>query len=470
MVRECSQPPTPNPVNPTAPDRTAVWLPARDFTRRITTLVADPKSTQRARLLDAMVHIAVRDGYASATIAQVIAHARVSRPTFYDYFSDKDDCVLAAVAAVQQQLLDRTRRAVESMQPSQASAASIAALVEFAASEPERAHFLTNESMAGGPRALDARDRGILEIATLVEKAQAQASGYVPDIAPRVLIGAIQRLLAMRLRHGQHSMDGVLDDLLAWLESYEQPSGERRWSDLEPLVAAPAWHVPPEMLLRAPAPLTRPRSRLYEEVAENQRQRIMFATAAVAEEVGYSASTVTQITRRAGVSHRAFASLFADKQAAYLAAHELGFQRTMAFTASAFFAGESWPERVWEAERAFTQFLHLNPWIPHIGFVDAYAVGPDAVQRFEDSLRGFTVFLQEGHSYASRTTQGTSQLALEAIAACIFELCYLQTRHDRARQLANMLPHTAFLCLAPFLGTAEANRFIDAKLAATTDA
>ena len=436
----------------------------------MTISAADPKSTQRTRLLDAMIHIAARDGYESATIAQVIAHAGVSRPTFYDYFSDKDACFLAAVAAVQQQLLDRSRQAVESARPSQAAAASVEALIEFTASELERTRFLTSEPMAGGPRALDARDRGILEVATLVEEAQAHASGSVPDIAPRVLIGAVQRLLAMRLRHSQQSMEGVLEDLLAWVKSYEQPSDERRWSDLEPLATAPPWPVPPEMLLRAPAPLTMPRSRPYQEVAENQRQRIMFATAAVAEEVGYSASTVAQITRRAGVSHRAFSALFADKQAAYLAVHELGFQRTMAFAASAFFIGENWPERIWATGRAFLQFLHLNPAIAHVGFVEAYAVGADAVQRFEDSLRGFTIFLQEGHRHKSQATRHTSQLAMEAITASIFELCYLETRRDRGRQLTNILPHGAFVCLAPFLGTAEANRLIDAKLAGTADA
>ena len=428
------------------------------------------KSTQRERILKGMVDAVVREGYAAATIAQVIEQAGVSRPTFYEYFSDKDDCFLAAVASVQQQLLDRTRRAVESVQPSQAATASVEALIEFAASEPERAHFLTNQLLAGGPRALDARDRGTLEIATLLEEAQACASGYLPDIAPRVLIGGIQRLLATRLRHGQQGMEGVLEDLLAWVESYERPSDERRWSDLEALATVPPWPVPPEMILRAPAPLTMPRSRPYQEVAENQRQRIMFATAAVAEEVGYSASTVAQITRRAGISHRSFARLFVDKQAAFMATHELGFQRTLAFAASAFFACENWPESIWESGRAYAQFLHLNPEIAHIGLVEAYAVGPDAVRRVEDSLRGFTIFLQEGQRHTSQTTQCTSPLALEAIAASIFELCYLEIRRDRGRRLAHMVPHNVFLCLAPFLGTAEANRLIDAKLAGTADA
>ncbi len=44
-----------------------------------------------------------------------------------------------------------------------------------------------------------------------------------------------------------------------------------------------------------------------------------------------------------------------------MAVHELGLQQTLALTAEAFFTGASWPERLWEAGRAFTQFLEINP-------------------------------------------------------------------------------------------------------------
>src|ERR1700679_1120423 len=53
------------------------------------------KGTQRERLLDGMLLAAVRRGYAGANVAQVIAQAGVSRPTFYEYFADRDDCFLA---------------------------------------------------------------------------------------------------------------------------------------------------------------------------------------------------------------------------------------------------------------------------------------------------------------------------------------------------------------------------------------
>src|ERR1700733_912081 len=44
------------------------------------------KSTQRERLLNGMIEVADRRGYAGASVSAVIAEAGVSRPTFYDYF------------------------------------------------------------------------------------------------------------------------------------------------------------------------------------------------------------------------------------------------------------------------------------------------------------------------------------------------------------------------------------------------
>lgn len=201
-----------------------------------------------------------------------------------------------------------------------------------------------------------------------------------------------------------------------------------------------------------------------EEVAANHRERILYAAARLAEKKGYSATTIADITRTAGVDGRAFYAAFADKQEAFMAVHELGVQQVMSATAGAFFTGASWPERIWAAGRAFTGFLQSNPMIAHVGFVEAYAVGPAAVQRVEDSHVTFTIFLQEGYQEKPRRTP-PSRLALEAIITCIFEIVYREARSrpDDPR-VSGMLGHMAFLALAPFLGAVEANAFIGGKL------
>jgi AcrR family transcriptional regulator len=423
------------------------------------------KETQRDRLVSAAIDIAASSGYAAATIASVIASAGVSRPTFYDYFADKDDCLLAAAAVVHQRLLATVAAALARDPAEHAVPSAIVAVVEFAISQPAAARVLMNETLAGGPRALDGRDAQILELAQLIEGALARATSDppTPDMPMRVLIGAIHRILAARLRGDKDDIHSMTDELPRWSASYEVPASRHRWSDLTPSPPAAPSPLVAQTPLRPPAPLRAGRRHSREEVVENHRRRLMFATAEAALAKGYTATSVSDIVRIAGLDHNAFTSVFADKEAAYLAVAEYAFERTMAVTAGAFFTGDSWPERTWEAGRAFTQFLQNNPTLA-VAFVESYAVGPQASKRVDGLLNAFTMFLQHGYEDA-REDRHPSPVALEAIAMANFEMCYHQMRGSVGPRITELQPHSMFFSLAPFIGPAEANRFVEEKLA-----
>jgi AcrR family transcriptional regulator len=430
-----------------------------------TTLARGRRSTQRERLLAGMLAAANRDGYARATVSAVIAEAGVSRPTFYEYFADRDDCFLMAQRHAQGRLLAEVRELVQALPPERAMQAGVRALIRFAGSAPAMARFLMTQPLAAGPEALDARDRGIAAIGRLIERSHRRVgpATAIPDLPTRAVIGGIHRLLASRLHRGEPNLSGLLGDLLDWIESYEQPAGEHRWRTLRAGPRPSPSPFVPAQAMRPPDTLPPGRPRIPEDqVAENQRERIMFAAAGVAEEKGYGGATVGDITRLAGVDGRVFYRLFADKQDAFMAMQELGFRTVMDVTASAFFSGATWTERHWEAGRAFTQFLERNPRIARVGFVEAYAIGPGAVQRLEDSCRAFAMLLREGYGHSRRTPP--SSLALEAIVTTIFETVYDRARTSRRPSLSPLLPHMTFLVLAPFLGPVEANAFIDQKI------
>ena len=213
-----------------------------------------------------------------------------------------------------------------------------------------------------------------------------------------------------------------------------------------------------------PSALPPGRPRVSEEVAENHRLRILYAAARMAEKKGYLATTVADITKLAGLSGPQFYRLFADKQEAFLAVHELGFQQVMDITSKAYFSGTTWPERSWEAGRALTQLLEDNPLVAHVGFVEAYAVGPAAVQRIDDSHVAFMFFLQEGLLHRPQDPP-PSRVAMEAIIASIFEIIYLAARSRGKPRVSAMLPQIAHMSLTPFLGLAGSDVFIDAQIA-----
>jgi AcrR family transcriptional regulator len=422
------------------------------------------KATQRERLLEGMVMAANREGYAGANVSKVIANAGVSRPTFYDYFTDKDDCFLETNRDIAELLLTQIRDAVAEAAPEQAPQVTIRRLIERSEAQPARAHFLANVTMAGGPRALDERDRTIAEVARIVESARARAApdALSPDLPIRTMIGAVHRLLAPSIRTGDHDLQPLADELIAWIESYNRPYGEHRWQTLEPGPAPVPSSYASDLALRAPQPLSPGRSQLSSvDVARNQRERIMYATAELAAQKGYTATTIADIVAAAHIDRRVFYTHFRDKQQAFLAVHELAIQQTMAVAAGAFFSATEWPERVWQGILAASQFQATYPTISHMGYVEAHAVGLPAIQRIIDTQTAFTIFLHEGNQY---TKAPPSRTAMQAIDAAIFEMGYQQIRAGRAEQLARLAYQATYVALAPYLGPQAANEFVDAKL------
>lgn len=57
------------------------------------------RADQRRRLIDATGHVVSEHGYDGCTVDRIIAHARVSRKTFYEFFSGRADAVEAAIDA-----------------------------------------------------------------------------------------------------------------------------------------------------------------------------------------------------------------------------------------------------------------------------------------------------------------------------------------------------------------------------------
>ena len=70
-------------------------------------------ASQRTRLLEAVGRAVADRGYAAATIDDIVRDAGVSKKTFYEHFTDKLDCFLAAYEAASDELLEHMRAAQE---------------------------------------------------------------------------------------------------------------------------------------------------------------------------------------------------------------------------------------------------------------------------------------------------------------------------------------------------------------------
>lgn len=54
------------------------------------------RSSQRARIIDAVAEVTAEKGYAGVTVSDIVRRAGVAKSVFYDLFEDKQDCFLAA--------------------------------------------------------------------------------------------------------------------------------------------------------------------------------------------------------------------------------------------------------------------------------------------------------------------------------------------------------------------------------------
>jgi AcrR family transcriptional regulator len=73
--------------------------------------------SQRARLVEATAHVVAGKGYAAATVADIIAHAGVSRATFYELYEDKEDCFLSCFVGLARSLMDAFSAAIDAPGP-----------------------------------------------------------------------------------------------------------------------------------------------------------------------------------------------------------------------------------------------------------------------------------------------------------------------------------------------------------------
>jgi AcrR family transcriptional regulator len=71
------------------------------------------RASQRGRLICAIADCVAARGYPATSVADVIAAAGVSRKTFYEHFSDKEDCFLAAYDAGAKATYDAMVQAAE---------------------------------------------------------------------------------------------------------------------------------------------------------------------------------------------------------------------------------------------------------------------------------------------------------------------------------------------------------------------
>src|SRR5437588_947203 len=155
--------------------------------------------SQRSRLMTAMAAAMAEKGYAETTVADVLRRARVSRETFYQQFSSKQDCFIAAYEQAATRILGSLRPAARKRGARRERFdAAIAAYLEALADEPAFARLYLLEVYAAGPEALEQRAAFQRRFADLVVDGLG-ARTQTERFACELLVAGIGALVTARL-------------------------------------------------------------------------------------------------------------------------------------------------------------------------------------------------------------------------------------------------------------------------------
>jgi AcrR family transcriptional regulator len=178
------------------------------------------KAIQRERLIVAMLNAAAELGYLETNVQDVIDRAGVSRPTFYEHFSNKEDCFLAAFDTSAERLRkkvdaaarkggdvwrDRVRYGLE-------------ALLRFVSREPDTARTLVVEARAASEAAVMRRVELLDDFARCLDD---EARELLPTPPPQTtvtatgIVGGVESLLYSRLCKQEYDqLDALLPSLM----------------------------------------------------------------------------------------------------------------------------------------------------------------------------------------------------------------------------------------------------------------
>jgi AcrR family transcriptional regulator len=107
---------------------------------------------QRQRLLAAARLLFAESGYAGASIDEIVSRARVSRTSFYRFFANKEECMLAVFGEAIEGLAAAFAEAAGADEPEQRIRLGVRGIVGALADDPAMARVVLVEAVGASPR------------------------------------------------------------------------------------------------------------------------------------------------------------------------------------------------------------------------------------------------------------------------------------------------------------------------------
>lgn len=155
----------------------------------------DPETvatSQRTRLIDAMLWLSTEHGYDQVTIGDLTAHARTAKRTFYTHFDTREACFLAAYERIDAAAFDALLQgATSAHEPLPRIERALEGLLGYLAEHPREAQLWVLDSRGVGAEASARRVQTTYRFAELY---LALHAAIAPTLDPPVPMGRVRAL------------------------------------------------------------------------------------------------------------------------------------------------------------------------------------------------------------------------------------------------------------------------------------
>jgi AcrR family transcriptional regulator len=193
-----------------------------------------------------------------------------------------------------------------------------------------------------------------------------------------------------------------------------------------------------------------------ELVNSPKREKILEGMLEAVGAEGYDATSVRTVLDQTGLYRQAFYDNFADKDACYLAALELGIGRLEAVVARAAASEESWRGKLRAGLGALLDCLDAESDFGRGVIVEVHAAGPEALARRAEAMKRAADFIDLARLEAGEE-ESPPQIAPEGIVAGIHAIVHSRLSTGASDGFRSMLPEFMYFAVLPYFGAEAAS-------------
>jgi len=199
-------------------------------------------------------------------------------------------------------------------------------------------------------------------------------------------------------------------------------------------------------------------------VSQNQRERMLLATAELVAERGYQKTTIELIAKTSRVALVTFYEHFSSKEDCFLAAFDETVAAAREVFAELLDPEQPWQEQISSGLEIFLEMVVKEEPRAKLCIVEAQAAGAASLARYQAMLESVAPKLREGRDFNPRASRLPDGLEV-AIAGGIAWLVHQRLIAGQVDELKALLPEMLQVTLTPYVGEVEAGRAADAAQA-----